>query len=267
MQVSDEECKSIVEIEEMAVVGTTIWSDEELLEQSLSMNLYSYSYDTDAEYDEQEQKLTEEVDHEAGDNDFRTHDRCCIQFPSSSSLGLGFLYKSPDSVTAISPLAGVVPRFRMTPIRRTGEVELQLEMNVGDSPKDIEIGLEQCTGTLFSSEGEFSHAATDPLYESFCIFSVCGAVFNSLKRNMSMNINYPQGKLSLSQSVNRIGLKITRDGALEFFVNGQSQGIAAEAVYKLGRNMAYHPTTVYYPILWLPQGNNKAVIISGGTCT
>ena len=47
-------------------------------------------------------------------------------------------------------------------------------------------------------------------------------------------------------------------------MNGQSQGIAAEAVYKLGQNAVYHPTTVYYPILWLPQGNNKAVLIAGG---
>jgi hypothetical protein len=261
LQISDEECESIVEVEEMAVAGTTIWpwSDDELLEPSLSMNLYSYSNDLDAEYmtlyDEQKQKPTEEVD-AAGNSD-----RYCIQFPSSSSMGVRFLYKSPDGVTATSPLAGVAPRFRMTPIKRTGEIELQLEINVGDSPKDIEIGLERCTGRLYRSEFSYS---TDPLYESSCIFSVYGAVFNSLERNMSMNINYPQGKPALSQGVSRIGLKITREGALEFFVNGQSQGIAAEAVYKLGRNLVYHPTTVYYPMLWLPQGCNKAVLIAGG---
>ena len=252
----------MVEVEEVAVVGTTIWSDSELLEQSLSMNLYSYSYDIDAEYDinNEKQKYTEEVD-EAGSNDFS--DICHVRFPSLSCMSLRFLYKTPDGVTATSPLAGAAPRFRMTPIKRTGEVELQLEINVGDSPKDIEIGLERCAGRLYSSEAEFSYS-TDPLHESSCIFSVYGAVFNSLKRNMSMNINYPQGKLMLSQDECRIGLKITRDGALEFFVNGQSQGIAAEAVYKLGRNMVYHPVTLYYPILWLPQGDNKAVLTAGG---
>lgn len=264
MQVDDdEECESTVEVEEnlMAVAGITSWNYDMSLEPSLSMNLYSYSNDPDAQYyyDEQKQTLGEEVD---GDSDYR-----CIRFPSSSSdsIAVRFLYKSPDGVTVVSPLAGVAPRFRMTPIKRTGEVELQLEINVGDNPKDIEIGLERCTERLYRSEVRFSNS-TDPLYESSCIFSAYGVVFNSLQRNMSTNINYPQGdcKLALSQGVNRIGLKITRDGSLEFFVNGQSQGIAAEAVYKLGRNAIYHPTTVYYPILWLPQGNNKAVLIAGG---
>ena len=256
MQVNDDE--AIVEVKEnlMAVAGTTSWNDDMYmsLEPSLSMNLYSYSNDPDVLY-----TLPEEVD---GDSD------CCrIRFPSSSSdsMAVRFLYKSPDGITAVSPLAGVAPRFRMTPIRRTGEVELQLEINVGDSPKDIEIGLERSTERLYRSEVKFSNS-TDPLYESSCIFSAYGVVFNSLQRNMSTNINYPQGncKFTLSQGVSRIGLKITRDGALEFFVNGQSQGIAAEAVYKLGRNAVYHPTTVYYPVLWLPQGNNKAVLIAGG---
>ena len=84
-------------------------------------------------------------------------------------------------------------------------------------------------------------------------------MFNYLKHNASVNISY-----SLSQYVSQIRLKITRDGDLELFVNGQSQGIAAEAVYKLGRTRAHDLAMVYYPMLSLSFESAEAMITAGG---
>ena len=247
----------------MAVVETTALSDSDTDHSGV------YSYDIDAEYDEQVQPSNKEVYVAEGDGvTAYYHESSSIGFfPSLFSTNLRFLFGSPDGVRIISQLEGVAPRFRMTPLRRTGEVELQIEMKAGVSSRNVEIGLERCTQPSYEdksySEAE-SLYSIDRLYESSCTFLLCGAVFNYLKRNASVNISYSQDKFSLSQGVNRIGLKITRDGALEFFVNGQSLGIAAQAIYKLGRNTVDHPTTFYYPILWLPLGNNKATLIAGG---
>ena len=259
LKVNDEELESEIEAEEMVLVGTTVWSDTET-EQSLSMNLYSYSYDIDAEW-----MLPTEGVGAAGERMQTNHSN----FPSSSTISLTFLYETADNVSVVSPMIGESPWFRMIPLRRTGEAELQIDMTKsGFSSKDIEIGLERC----IQGTGRVDPLATKTWFvrahqyecESSCIFSACGAVFNSMKRNMSVNISYSQGKLSTSQDISQIGLKITRDGALEFFVNGQSLGIAAEEVYKLGWSVL-HQTTIYYPMIWLPLGNNKATIVAGGS--
>ena len=257
MPKTDEELESEAESEAMAIVETTDLCDSDTDQSSI------YSYDRDVEFHEQMLSSDEETPM-AGANNDRAYDSSYM-FPSSSSVSLRFLYRTGDGISVISPLKEEVisPRFRIAPLRRTGEVELQIEMKAGASFKDIEIGLERCTKYDTSTNVQFL-CPSDQSTESSCIFSVCGAVFNNLKRNASVNISYSQEKFSLLKGVNQIGLKITRDGALEFFMNGQSQGIAAEAVYKLGRNMVNHPSTVYYPILWLPLGNNKTVLTAGG---
>ena len=66
------------------------------------------------------------------------------------------------------------------------------------------------------THSQFVHS-NKPLHECYCIFSVCGAVFNSLECKVFVNIGYSQDRLALLQDISRIGLKITRDGALEFF--------------------------------------------------
>ena len=251
---SDEDWESENEAEAVAVAEITALSDSDTDQSSV------YSYDVDAEYDEQVQPSNKEVYVAEGDG-VRPLESSST-FPSLSSIKLTFLFETPDCVSVASPLEGCATRFRMTPLRRTGEVELQIEMEAGVSSKDIEIGLERCAHKIHIIY-EFLHSI-DPLRESSCTFSLCGAVFNCLKRNASVDISYSQDKFSLSQGVSRIGLKITRGGDLEFFMNGQSLGIAAQAIYKLGRNTVHHPTTFYYPILWLPLGNNKATLIAGG---
>ena len=274
---SDDDWESETEAGAVAIVGTTGLSDSETDQSSI------YSYDEDAEYNDQIQSRPSDREMPAaGGTSDRTHVvESSSTFPSLSSTNLRFL---SGVVSVISTPLSQSPRFQMTPLRRTGEVEIQIEMNTryGASLKDIEIGLERCAQRHTDSEDQF-------LSESSCMFLVCGAVFNSLKRNALVNISYAQDKLSLLQDISRIGLKITRDGALEFFVNGHSLGIAAEAVYKLGWNkticqgfwnarernyyglsdeqckpVIYSPIVDYYPVLWLPPGENKATLIAGG---
>ena len=47
-------------------------------------------------------------------------------------------------------------------------------------------------------------------------------------------------------------------------MNGQSQGIAAEAVYKLGRTRAHDLAMVYYPMLSLSFESAEVMVTAGG---
>ena len=280
----------------MAVAGTTGLSNSETDQSSV------YSYDRDAEYDDQMQtrssdrdlEMPTESDGDVGDREEVTESDSTFPSLSSTYNSLRFLLKYDDiSVTSLTRCQ--FPFFHMTPIRRTGEVEIQIETVSTEcylNLKDIEIGLErsaQCPAGLESAYDEKFHNI--PLYECSCIFSLYGALFNSLKRKAFVNISYSQNRFALLQDINRIGLKITREGALEFFVNGQNLGIAAEEVYKLGlkkitgtytggelcvhtglptfrpkQPVSYCLAMNYYPILWLPLGGsvNKATLIAGG---
>lgn len=195
----------------MAAVQTTGLSDYETDQSS------TYSDDIDLEYTEQTQsRISDKEVHVAGGDDVREHDNSHI-FPSLASINLRFLFGSPDGTSVTMEQDWIkymyLPRFRMTPLRRTGEVELQIE-----NSKEIEIGLERCRYILHQGRYEGQHLTKiNPTVESSCTFFVCGVVFDYLKHNSSVNLNYPQKKYLLSQNVSRIGLKITRDGALEFF--------------------------------------------------
>ena len=274
----------------MAVTGTAGLSDSETDQSSV------YSYDRDAEYDDQMQAKPSDREQstagDAGDRDEVIESSGTFPSLSSTCNSLRFLPIGYDIISVTNQTEFQCPLFRMTPIRRTGEVEIQIETSTecGANLKDIEIGLERSAqGTELELHDRHFHNM--PLYECSCTFSVSGALFNSLKCNAFVNISYSQDRLALLQDISRIGLKITREGALEFFVNGQSLGIAAEGVYKLGLNRATHSYRIgnvhgsaipilksnnmpksycsavdYYPILWLPHGDseNKATLIAGG---
>ena len=278
----------------MAVAGTTGLSDSETDQSSV------YSYDRDAEYDYQMQvnpsdrdlEMPTESDGDVGDWEEVIESSSTFPSLSSTCNSLRFLLGDNDSISISNQTKHRSPFFRMTPIRRTGEVEIQIEMSTerDASLKDIEFGLmRSARGTELEIYVKNFHDI--PLFECSCIFSVYGALFNSLKRNAFVNISYSQDRLALLRDVNRIGLKITKEGALEYFVNGQSLGIAAEEIYKLGLNKTTHiyedetfqdhtkatfelhrperycSAVDYHPILWLPfaiTDSNKATLIAGG---
>ena len=231
----DEVLDSDIEYEAVVIGETTALSDSgsEVLTSLL------YLYDVDAEYDDSIQS------HDAVDGSLAYES----MFPSLSGTSLRFLSGTRDGVNILSQPNGPATRFRLNPIRRTGEFEIETAVT---NSKDIIVGLER------RKSFDYQTVETSTYNESCCML-VCGAVLNYLKRNTSINISYSQNRFSWSEGVSRIGLKITRDGALEFFVNGQSLGIADETAYKLG-----HKST-YYPMVELSPGNNRAMLTAGGT--
>ena len=230
---SDIECETVV------VGETTVLSDS----GSEILTSLIYLYDVDAEYE----SLT--WSHDAVDGALAYEDLPAA-FPSLSCTSLRFLSGTRDGVNVFSQPNGYdeATRFRLNPIRRTGEFEIEAAVK---SSKDVVIGLER------RKSFDYQTVETSTYNESCCSL-VCGAVLNYLKRNTSIDISYSHNRFSQSEGVIRIGLKITRDGALEFFVNGQSLGIADETAYKLG-----HKST-YYPMVELSPGNNRAMLTAGG---
>ena len=223
---SDIECEAVV------IGETTALSDS----GSEILTSLIYLYDVDAEYDDLMQSY-DAVD---------AHER--MAFPSLSCTSLRFLSGTRDGVNILSQPNGPATRFRLNPLRRTGEFEIEAAVT---SSKDVVIGLER------RKSFDYQTVETSTYNESCCTL-VCGAVLNYLKRNTSIDISYSHNRFSQSEGVNRIGLKITKDGALEFFVNGQSLGIADETAYKLG-----HKST-YYLMVELSPGNNRAMLTAGG---
>ena len=88
-----------------------------------------------------------------------------------------------------------------------------------------------------------------------CIWET-GAIVNALK-NIPSTTGYKQARdLELLIKGDRVGMKITQESDLEFFINGLSQGVAASNVYR--------PSNGYelYPLVKLPAG--YAVQITAG---
>ena len=229
--------ESGIELFEAVVIGeTTALSDS----GSEILTSLVYLYDVDAEYS----SLMQSHDAVDGAQSLSYEN----MFPSLPCTSLRFLSGTRDGVNIFSRPSGLAARFRLNPIRRTGEFEIEA---VAASSKDIIIGLER--------RKSFDYQTVESsTYNESCCMLVCGAVLNYLKRNTSINIGYSQKRFTWSEGISRIGLKITREGALEFFMNGQSLGIADDEAYKLG-----HKST-YYPMVELSSGNSRAMLTAGG---
>lgn len=128
------------------------------------------------------------------------------------------------------------------PLHRTGEFEFKIEERKGhdiiirDGFFGIGIQRRQCK-------------SPPPLYTlpGRCIWQT-GAIYNTLKNSSSI-VGYSNAcDLDLLVPGDRVGIMITIEGNLEFFVNGKSQGIAAEGVYKVD---SYSDL---YPLIKLPAG-------------
>ena len=132
--------------------------------------------------------------------------------------------------------------FRIsTPIKRTGELEMQVEGSGGTDLSRLEITLNR------AKSGDYHRMSI-----------VCTLT-------QELVIDYSKGSTPTPKTHNifllnnRLGMKITRRGDLEFFIDGMSQGIVAEAAYKLGcNNISYCPSLLGPPGLALR-------ITAGGT--
>lgn len=128
------------------------------------------------------------------------------------------------------------------PLHRTGEFEFKIEKrkrhNIIFRDGNFGIGLQRRQCKL-----------PPPLYTTSgrCVWQT-GAIYNALKNSSSTVGYYSARDLDLLVPGDRVGVMITIEGDLEFFVNGKSQGIAAERVYKVDCH------SNLYPLIKLPAG-------------
>ena len=127
----------------------------------------------------------------------------------------------------------------LQPMHRTGEFEIMVEAR-GPNMRDGFLGI-----------GIRRRQHKSPkLHNTFtgnCIWEM-SAIINALKTIPSTTAYEQARDLELLIKGDRVGMKITEEGDLEFFINGQSQGVAATNVYK--------PSNRYelYPLVKLPAG-------------
>ena len=190
-----------------------------------------YSYDTDAECDERMQSINKvgngdsEASAAPADNIFPISSYISLRFHLSSGVcedgTIAYVPSKYDSVNSKST------NFRTsTPMKRTGELEMQLEGSGADLSL-LEISLKRTKLT--------DHDYTNYRYRVCTLTQE--AVLNYLKKPASIQKSHYTFALN-----NRLGIKITRNGALEFFIDGNSRGIVAEAIYKLGHSISYYPS-------------------------
>ena len=186
-----------------------------------------YSYDTDAEYDEQIPVIQSDDNEEVPDD---------TVFPTTCCISLRFCLRDgvrkDGTVTVVVPAHSFVRFLISTPLKRTGELELQLEGNLGADLSRLEITLSRRNSSNYYQMDR----------QNYCALTQ-EAVLNYLKSSSSIQKNHHRFLLH-----DRIGMKITRNGDLEMFISGKSQGTVAEAIYKLGRNVSY------YAVLNVPPG-------------
>ena len=201
---------------------TTTLSDSETQSSSV------YSYDTDEEYDKRMQSVNEEDSEEESISSVPT-DNMHV-FPTTSSISLRFCIR--DDVHEGQTVTGAYTYKRnifmvSTPMKRTGELEVQLEGSRGTTCNLLEISL---------SRRKSSNYYQQFMWRSGTFTLLQGAVLNYLKKPASIQRTH-----HIFLLYDRVGIKITRSGTLEIFINGRSEGIMADAVYKLGHNISYYP--------------------------
>jgi hypothetical protein len=203
----------------------------------------------DAEYDDRMQQSinsdsdNSEVSAAPVDNIFPISSYSSLRF----NLKDRYVYVDKDGLVAVANLNSTYFSIS-TPIKRTGELEVQLEGSDHGSG-DLDLSLFEIL--LKREKSRDNH--TNFTYRSCTITQE--AVLNCLKTPASIQKIHKTFLLN-----NRLGIKITRSGDLEFFIDGKSQGIVAEAVYKLG-----HDIISYYPVVRVPYRYRRiAVRITAG---
>ena len=202
---------------------------------------YSSSVDSDAEYDEQE-SLPADLSNE--------HSFPCticrqLKWHPGTDLAL-----SDDCLVVHAHATSKGEAHILQPMHRTGEFEIIIETR-GPNTRDGFLGIgirrrQRKSPKLFNT------------FNGNCIWET-GAIVNALEKIPSTT-GYKQARdLELLIKGDRVGMKITQEGDLEFFINGVSQGVAASNVYK--------PSNRYelYPLVKLPAGYAARITAGGKT--
>ena len=123
---------------------------------------------------------------------------------------------------------GVV--YSAWPLQGTAEFEVELTSVRNELSRNLKIGVMRCRGHL-----KDQHI---PRYSSpelnYCMWCA-----NNLHDSMVAMVKKPYGSVNLDnlKKGDRVGLRLNRNGTLQFLVNGVVQGTAAQNVYMKGWNV------------------------------
>lgn len=219
---------------EQEIVGV----EDETKLSSDSSSHYSLSDDSGAEYNGPESLPSESGSESSFPHTISQH----LKWHPATDLSL-----SNDCLVVQSLATNSGEAHTLQPLQRTGEFEIIVEAR----------GPNTQVGFVGIGIGRRHRKSPHPLntITGCCIWQT-SAILNALKKSLS-TAGYEQARdLELLIKGDRVGLKITEEGDLEFFINGQSQGVAATDVYKPSNRCEL------YPLVRLPAG--YAVRITAG---
>jgi hypothetical protein len=116
------------------------------------------------------------------------------------------------------------------PLKGLAEFEVKMVTYGADWSGSIHVGLMWCKKIVMIESGPGIHVAVDPRTAKYhCVWSD-QRLFNNLV-TPGENSDYGYVDLRDLREGDCVGLYLSRDGVLEFTVNGESQGIAAQNIY------------------------------------
>ena len=121
---------------------------------------------------------------------------------------------------------GVV--YGAKPLRGTAEFEVEIVSYGTGWSGSLKLGVMRCKAGA-GIQREYIPRYS-PEAKEHCVWSA-DKVFNRLGR-MSAEKDYGSVKLDDLQKGDRLGMRLSEEGVLVFFVNGKWQGVAAEGVYE-----------------------------------
>lgn len=126
------------------------------------------------------------------------------------------------------------------PLRGTAEFEVELISYGTGWSGTLKLGVMRCqTGGAITLEGIPRYS---PEGTHHCVWS-SDKMHNRLTENFTEQ-HYGQVNLDDLRTGDRLGMRLNHDGTLEYFVNGQYQGLAMEGVYEKGYDV--YPIVDHY---------------------
>ena len=127
-------------------------------------------------------------------------------------------------------------------LRGTTEFEVKITSYGAKWAGSLKLGVMQC-----KAESTIKHSdtpKTSPGTKMYCVWSVDQVNNKLVGYSGPTERMYSSTNLENLREGDRLGLQVSHDGVLTFFVNGKSQGVAAQGVYQEGYNM-YAVVDVY----------------------
>ena len=142
-------------------------------------------------------------------------------------------------------------------LRGTTEFEVEITSYEKIWAGTLKLGMIQC-----KAGSKISHSDI-PLHllvaKSYCAWSSCSVLNRLVGYSGPTAKKYGSTDLDSLREGDRLGLRVSHDGVLTFFVNGKSQGVAAQGVYQDGYDL--------YPVVDVNAKCKAVRITRAGTFT